>query len=532
MTSATAATTRGAVSTHRARDAPPPGASRVRSAAPVPRRVLRPTTGLPTRTSARGDARGDVRDVVIVSAHRTGRRAPRARATGARDEVVPSVAVAPPDADEVDVLVRYVYPGVRFSQGKVVVLRARKTDGADRADPADDAAADDDDDDDGDGILGSASAAGSAPATVTGADVVAALRRDGVDVARWRPRVALRLGDPAAAAAASEDVDASRSRDDAWRRRPVVPGFVGWRALGDDDVVTFDVGSVGLLVRLEDALVADTVPGASLGSREKKASKFGAPFSKKGGGGRRRRRRKDQGNERGEESGEEGGDEDEPPREGEGVDEPPRTLRAADYRGGWGDDDDDALIERTTVNAYAGKDSDGCTARPAVDTGAGFFGIGIVKAKHEANVGTLWRSAWQLGAGFLFTVATRFKYEASDTTQAYKQLPLFKYDEWGDFASNSPHGAVWVAVEMGGVPLQDFVHPPRAVYVLGSEDNGLNRPIVEACQCHVALPKWVGRSASYNVAMAGTLVMYDRMQKQLRDGHVVTREGGGGDEDR
>ena len=282
MTSATAATTRGAVSTHRARDAPPPGASRVRSAAPVPRRVLRPTTGLPTRTSARGDARGDVRDVVIVSAHRTGRRAPRARATGARDEVVPSVAVAPPDADEVDVLVRYVYPGVRFSQGKVVVLRARKTDGADRADPADDAAADDDDDDDGDGILGSASAAGSAPATVTGADVVAALRRDGVDVARWRPRVALRLGDPAAAAAASEDVDASRSRDDAWRRRPVVPGFVGWRALGDDDVVTFDVGSVGLLVQLEDALVADTVPGASLGSREKKRQSLARRFPRRG----------------------------------------------------------------------------------------------------------------------------------------------------------------------------------------------------------------------------------------------------------
>ena len=449
------------------------------------------------------------------------------------------MTVAPPDADEVDVLVRYVYPGVRFSQGKVVVLRAPKTedDGADRGDHHDDAAADADDDDDGDGILGSASAAGSAPATVTGADVVAALRRDGVDVARWRPRVALRLGDrdPAAAAAASEDGDAaSRGDEDAWRRRPVVPGFVGWRALGEDDVVTFDVGSVGLLVQLEDALVADTIPGSFLASREK-SSKFGAPFSKKGGGGRRRRRRKDEkGGDEGRDEGRDGGrDEDEPPREGE--DEPPRALRlrAADYRGRWDPNgDDDALIERTTVNAYAGKDSDGCTAWPAVDTGAGFFGIGIVKAKHEANVGTLWRSAWQLGAGFLFTVATRFRYEASDTTQAYKQLPLFKYDEWGDFAQNSPHGAVWVAVEMGGVPLQDFVHPPRAVYVLGSEDNGLNRPIVEACQCHVALPKWVGRSASYNVAMAGTLVMYDRMQKQLRDGHVVTREGRGGDEDR
>ena len=114
------------------------------------------------------------------------------------------------------------------------------------------------------------------------------------------------------------------------------------------------------------------------------------------------------------------------------------VVRAANY---WRGDDTELLIEKSTKNAYAGAESDGVTARPKEDTGAGFFGIGIVKAKHEQNVGTLWRSAWQLGAGFLFTVATRFKYEASDTTQAYKQLPLFKYDEWGDFAENSPHGA-------------------------------------------------------------------------------------------
>ena len=75
----------------------------------------------------------------------------------------------------------------------------------------------------------------------------------------------------------------------------------------------------------------------------------------------------------------------------------------------------------------------------------------------------------------------------------------------------------------GSVPLQDFVHPPRAVYVLGSEDNGLNRPIVEACQCHVSLPKWVGRSASYNVATAGALVMYDRLVKRLADGAYDAR---------
>ena len=73
------------------------------------------------------------------------------------------MAVAPPDADEVDVLVRYVYPGVRFSPGQGGRAPRAKTSGADRADPVDDAAAADDDDDEGDGILGSASAAARRP---------------------------------------------------------------------------------------------------------------------------------------------------------------------------------------------------------------------------------------------------------------------------------------------------------------------------------------------------------------------------------
>ena len=37
----------------------------------------------------------------------------------------------------------------------------------------------------------------------------------------------------------------------------------------------------------------------------------------------------------------------------------------------------------------------------------GYFGIGILGGKNEANQGTLWRSAWQLGAAFTFTVVGR-----------------------------------------------------------------------------------------------------------------------------
>lgn len=196
-----------------------------------------------------------------------------------------------------------------------------------------------------------------------------------------------------------------------------------------------------------------------------------------------------------------------------------------------GDEDAPGASSRSGGNnPYAGADSLGATIlKPASDAkgddlSPGYFGVGVVKPKHEENVGTLWRSAWQMGADFIFTVSARFKYEASDTTQAHKRLPMYAHEDWASFARSAPRGAVWVAIEMGGVPLQDFAHPPRAVYVLGSEDNGLNRPIVEACQCHVALPHWMGRSASYNVAMAGTMVMYDRMLKRLRAGAAVAEK--------
>ena len=43
----------------------------------------------------------------------------------------------------------------------------------------------------------------------------------------------------------------------------------------------------------------------------------------------------------------------------------------------------------------------------------GYFGIGIVDGKTDRNLGTLWRSAWQLGAAYCFVVGQRFKKQVS-----------------------------------------------------------------------------------------------------------------------
>ena len=154
-------------------------------------------------------------------------------------------------------------------------------------------------------------------------------------------------------------------------------------------------------------------------------------------------------------------------------------------------------------------------SQPKPQTPVGFFCVGVVGGKNDDNLGSLWRSAYQLGASQIFTVGERHKLrESTDTVKAWRRLPLMRYEDWNSFAQASPVGAVHVAVEMGGEPLESFQHPPNAVYILGSEDNGLPSSIVKACHRHVELPVAEDRSSSFNVAGAGSILMYDRLAKE------------------
>ena len=142
---------------------------------------------------------------------------------------------------------------------------------------------------------------------------------------------------------------------------------------------------------------------------------------------------------------------------------------------------------------------------------SGYFGIGIYQVKTAPNVGVLWRGAYQLGASFIFTIGPRYKPEASDVHKTWRQIPLFRYDTFEEMLASAAYGCRLVGVEMGGDPLPGFEHPDRAVYLLGAEDSGLPKRVLEHCHAVVTIP--AVRRASYNVAQAGTIVMYDRLVK-------------------
>jgi len=143
----------------------------------------------------------------------------------------------------------------------------------------------------------------------------------------------------------------------------------------------------------------------------------------------------------------------------------------------------------------------------------GYFGIGIQNGKTPENLGVLWRSAQNMGASFIFTIGNRYAKQACDTHKAVGAMPYFHYNTFDEFYEMLPKGAMLVGVELNprSVPLETFEHPRRCVYLLGAEDHGLPKAAMEKSHHLVKFdtPK------SINVAVAGSIVMYDRNMKKF-----------------
>lgn len=141
----------------------------------------------------------------------------------------------------------------------------------------------------------------------------------------------------------------------------------------------------------------------------------------------------------------------------------------------------------------------------------GFFGIGILSGVSEPNLGTLWRSAYILGASFIFTVDKKYKSKGGDVTSAWTKIPLYHYESFDQLKQNIPYSTKLIGVEMGeqSQDIHQYKHPDRAIYLLGNEQSGLPPKIISECHELIKLPG----NYSLNVAVAGSLIMYDRESK-------------------
>jgi tRNA G18 (ribose-2'-O)-methylase SpoU len=140
----------------------------------------------------------------------------------------------------------------------------------------------------------------------------------------------------------------------------------------------------------------------------------------------------------------------------------------------------------------------------------GYFAIGAERISKALNLGNLMRSAHGFGASFTFTIGATYQaLEArADTSKGAQHLPHFDWQRVEDL--RLPQGCRLVGVELleEAVDLPSFRHPARAAYVLGAERGSLSPELLARCDWVVRIPS----SFSINLAMAGAIVMYDRVR--------------------
>lgn len=144
----------------------------------------------------------------------------------------------------------------------------------------------------------------------------------------------------------------------------------------------------------------------------------------------------------------------------------------------------------------------------------GYFEIGIFSPKFGENYGTLARSAYQMGASGIFTIGCRFQKSCEDTCKSFRHVPTRSYENWEDFMKHKPMGVKLVAIEDSkyqGKFLKDYKHPESAIYVLGNEATGIPEEIIKHFDDVVSIE--FDRFYSFNVAVAGSIVMWDRYTK-------------------
>jgi tRNA G18 (ribose-2'-O)-methylase SpoU len=139
----------------------------------------------------------------------------------------------------------------------------------------------------------------------------------------------------------------------------------------------------------------------------------------------------------------------------------------------------------------------------------GYFGMGVEGLSKPVNASNLFRSAHAFGASFIFTIEATYaaRDAALDTSRAIENLPYYRWEKLDEMVL--PKGCALVGVELtdDAVALPSFKHPPAAAYVLGRERGSLSPALQARCAHIVQIPA----RFCVNVAIAGAIVMYDRM---------------------
>jgi tRNA G18 (ribose-2'-O)-methylase SpoU len=145
----------------------------------------------------------------------------------------------------------------------------------------------------------------------------------------------------------------------------------------------------------------------------------------------------------------------------------------------------------------------------------------------EYNVGSLVRTAHAVAAEEVVLVGDReWNVEAARTAELYtKVTQLSDAAAFRRYLEEKKWDLVAVELDPRAVNLFDAEYPERPCFLLGAELGGVPADLLDEAKLVVQIPQW-GLVPSLNLAVAGSIVLYDFLGKRHRGGRLDRPDGG------
>ncbi len=145
----------------------------------------------------------------------------------------------------------------------------------------------------------------------------------------------------------------------------------------------------------------------------------------------------------------------------------------------------------------------------------------------EHNVGSLIRTAHAAAAEEVVLIGERdWNVEAAKTSELYTTVTqLADIEAFRKHLESRRWNLVAVELDRRAVNVFDAEYPQRPCFLLGAELSGVPDELLDEAELVVQLPQW-GLVPSLNLAIAGSIVLYDCLGKLHRQGRLNRPDGG------
>ncbi len=137
--------------------------------------------------------------------------------------------------------------------------------------------------------------------------------------------------------------------------------------------------------------------------------------------------------------------------------------------------------------------------------------IGLSNPKSPTNVGAVMRAAGCYDVEKVLYTGTRYDRAVKLNTDTQKISSLIPLKQQQNLLDNKADDVQIICVDLveGAIPLPNFTHPQKALYLFGPEDGTLDQKLINQADAVVYIPT-IG---CMNLAATVNVLLYDRLSK-------------------